>query len=103
MVSFYYILINTSGFLSVVCLRQNVESESWDRIFFDGSTAAKDAGALEKHCVQIPILPVSGLVLFPGQTLPLNLLDAREISIIRHAADDDRVVGILTTKYVCHI
>ena len=57
---------------------------------------------MDEQYRQIPILPVSGLVLFPGQILPLNLLDAREVSIIRHAADRDKSVGILTTKYVHH-
>jgi len=43
---------------------------------------------------------VSGLVLFPGQILPLNLLDAREMSVIQRASNGDKTVGILTTKYV---
>ena len=69
-------------------------------MFFDGSTLAKAGGLPEDQCQRIPILPMSGLVLFPGQVLPLNLLDAREMSIIRHASSGDKVVGILTTKYV---
>jgi len=55
---------------------------------------------LEEQCQQIPILPMSSLVLFPGQILPLNLFDAREVSIIRHASAGDKAVGILTTKYM---
>jgi len=43
---------------------------------------------------------MSSLVLFPGQILPLNLFDAREVSIIRHASAGDKAVGILTTKYM---
>ena len=77
-----------------------MESESCDKVFFERSTLLKPSGVLEEQYKQIPILPVSGLVLFPGQILPLNLLDAREVSIIRHAADRDKSVGILTTKYV---
>jgi len=79
-----------------------VESESWDKVFFEGNTLIKPNAVPEDQCKQIPILPVSGLVLFPGQILPLNLLDAREMSIIRHASDGDKAVGILTTKYVHH-
>ena len=71
-------------------------------MFFEGSTLVKPSILPEDQCIQIPILPVTGLVLFPGQMLPLNLFDAREMSIIRHALNGDKVVGILTTKYVCH-
>jgi len=85
-----------------------VDPESWDKVFYDQSTLVTSSDLFGDHCQHIPILPVSGLVLFPGQILPLNLLDAREMSIIRHAAaSSDKVVGILTTKYVllfscCH-
>jgi len=85
--------------LLLVCYRlQKFESESSDKVFFDGSTLIKPSSLAEDQCQQIPILPVSRLVLFPGQVLPLNLLDAREMSIIRHASSGNKVVGILTTK-----
>ena len=69
-------------------------------MFFEGSTLVKSSALSEDQFQQIPILPVSRLVLFPGQVLPLNLLDAREMSIVRHASSGNKVVGILTTKYV---
>ena len=73
-----------------------------DKVFFDGSTLIKPSDLLEEQCQQIPVLPVSSLVLFPGQILPLNLFSAREVSIIRHASNGDKAVGILTTKFVHH-
>ena len=79
-----------------------MKSESCDKVFFSGSTLIKPSDLSEAQCQQILILPVSSLVLFPGQILPLNLFDAREVSIIRHASNGNKAVGILTTKYVHH-
>ncbi|XP_076469200.1 protein cereblon-like [Babylonia areolata] len=46
--------------------------------------------------VMLPLLPLPGVVLVPGQVIPLHLFQQQLIATIRHLADTDKTFGVVT-------
>ncbi|XP_049791902.1 protein cereblon [Schistocerca nitens] len=55
-----------------------------------------DDGSLQT----IPILPQPGVVLVPGQTLPLTVFYPPTVSMLRRSINTDRIFGVICIKYV---
>lgn len=47
----------------------------------------------------IPLLPMPGVVLIPGQTLPLQLFHPVTISMMRRVIDNDRTFGLINSRF----
>lgn len=47
----------------------------------------------------IPLLCLTGVVLVPGQTLPLHLFSPNQAAMIRNVADDSGVFGVVTETF----
>ena len=46
----------------------------------------------------LPILPLRGVVVYPMMWLPLTIGQERSIRLIESAADDSRVIGLVTSR-----
>lgn len=60
------------------------------------STIAENDGDVSK----LPVLSLSGVVLVPGQTLPLHLFQPNQVTLIQRLADNGEVFGIVTERFV---
>jgi cereblon len=49
-------------------------------------------------CLTLPILALPGVVLTPGQTVPLHLFEPTTVSMVRHILEGDRTFGLLTAR-----
>ncbi|XP_075228978.1 protein cereblon-like isoform X2 [Lycorma delicatula] len=53
---------------------------------------------LEDNCYHsLLLLPPSGVVLVPGQTLPLTVSDRHTIAMLRHCVNNDRTFGVIAS------
>ena len=59
-----------------------------------GRTVLEDDSYLE-----LPLLSLPGVVLVPGQTLPLQLCQPSTVSMIRNLLDKDKTFGMVTARY----
>ncbi|XP_071961670.1 protein cereblon-like [Antedon mediterranea] len=50
----------------------------------------------DESYVTLPLMPLNNVVLIPGQTIPLQLLDPRKISMMRHVLQKDRTFGVVS-------
>jgi len=44
---------------------------------------------------ELPVFPLSGVLLLPGGRLPLNIFEPRYMNMIRHALSDRRMIGMV--------
>lgn len=44
---------------------------------------------------RIPIFPLTGTILLPGQKLPLNIFEPRYLSMVRYALERDKLIGMV--------
>jgi len=44
---------------------------------------------------QIPVFPLSGVLLLPGGRLPLNIFEPRYLDMVRDAMDSHRIIGMV--------
>lgn len=58
-----------------------------------GDTATEDLLPLE-----LPIFPLSGVLLLPSATLPLNIFEPRYLNMIEDALGNGRVIGMVQPK-----
>ncbi|KAK2180255.1 hypothetical protein NP493_452g04005 [Ridgeia piscesae] len=49
--------------------------------------------------ISLPILSLPGVVLLPGQTLPLHLFQPSTVSMMSHVIEGDKTFGIVTSSY----
>lgn len=49
--------------------------------------------------ISLPILSLPGVVLLPGQTLPLHLFQPSTVSMMSHVVEGDKTFGIVTPSY----
>ncbi|MBL4693701.1 MAG: LON peptidase substrate-binding domain-containing protein [Magnetovibrio sp.] len=49
----------------------------------------------------IPLFPLSGVILLPGGHVPLNIYEPRYISMIDNALGQARIIGIVQPKRIC--
>lgn len=47
---------------------------------------------------KLPLLCLTGVVLVPGQTLPLHLFQSSQALMIRRVADNNEVFGVITER-----
>src|SRR6218665_3141337 len=47
---------------------------------------------------EIPIFPLSGVLLLPRGQLPLNLFEPRYVAMVDHAIASHRLIGMVQTK-----
>lgn len=59
---------------------------------------ATESGRLSKLPDELPILPLRGVVVYPGTTVPLTIGQPRSIKVIDDVIAGDRVVGLLTIR-----
>ena len=59
-----------------------------------GRTVLEDDSYLE-----LPLLSLPGVVLVPGQTLPLQLFQPSTVSMKRNLLDKDKTFGMVTARY----
>ena len=50
--------------------------------------------------VTVPLLPLPGVVLVPGQVIPLHLFQQQLIAMLRRLADTDHTFGVVTYRLV---
>ena len=50
--------------------------------------------------ISLPILSLPGVVLLPGQTLPLHLFQPSTVSMMSHVVENDKTFGIVTPRLV---
>ena len=48
--------------------------------------------------MEFPIFPLSGAVLFPKTTLPLNIFEKRYLDMVDYALANKRLIGMIQTK-----
>jgi ATP-dependent Lon protease len=76
-------------------LRAGLESKQ-------GAESTISAGAGESQMPHIPeelsILPVRGLVIFPGTIIPLNIQRAASLKLLDHTLPRTKVIGLLTQR-----
>ena len=53
----------------------------------------------DDSCLELPLLSLPGVVLVPGQTLPLQLFQPATVSMIRNVLDKDKTFGMVTARY----
>ena len=46
----------------------------------------------------IPVFPLSGVILLPGSTLPLNIFEPRYLQMVRDAVASDGLIGMIQPK-----
>ena len=51
-------------------------------------------------CLTLPILTLPGVVLTPGQTLPLHLFQSTTVAMIRRLLEGDKTFGLITSRSV---
>lgn len=51
---------------------------------------------LRRRCEQLPIFPLPGAVLLPGDVMPLHVFELRYRALVQHCADHGQVMGIGT-------
>ncbi|XP_013790743.1 protein cereblon-like isoform X2 [Limulus polyphemus] len=49
----------------------------------------------DDSCQSLPLLPLPGIVLIPGQTLPLQLFEPSAVSMVKRIIEKDRTLGIV--------
>ena len=49
--------------------------------------------------LSLPILSLPGVVLVPGQTLPLHLFQSSTVALIQRVVNGDKTFGIVTSRY----
>jgi len=54
--------------------------------------------ALAKWCEDLPVFPLPGLVLLPGQLLPLHIFEPRYRSLLQHCMMNQPIFAIATPK-----
>ena len=54
----------------------------------------------EDRQLSMPIMSMPGVILFPGQILPLHLFRPVDVALIKHILDRERQFGLVTTKLV---
>lgn len=54
----------------------------------------------DETVVSLPLLYLPGVVLMPGQTLPLNLSHVRAVSMVRNIMDKDKTFGLITVRCI---
>uniref|UniRef100_W5MZ09 Protein cereblon n=1 Tax=Lepisosteus oculatus TaxID=7918 RepID=W5MZ09_LEPOC len=54
----------------------------------------------EDSCQMIPVLPHTAVMLIPGQTLPLQLFRAQEVSLMRNLIQKDRTFAVLAYRSI---
>lgn len=54
--------------------------------------------ALAQWCENLPVFPLSGLVLLPGQLLPLHIFEPRYQALLRHCMTHQPIFAIATPK-----
>ncbi len=59
-----------------------------------GRTVLEDDSSLE-----LPLLSLPGVVLVPGQTLPLQLFQPNTVAMMRNLLDKDKTFGMVTVRY----
>ncbi|ELT95677.1 hypothetical protein CAPTEDRAFT_173167 [Capitella teleta] len=52
----------------------------------------------EDSYLTLPLLALPGVVLTPGQTIPLHLFEPSVVSMVRHILTTDRTFGLLTAR-----
>ena len=56
---------------------------------------------LDEDLIQhLPILSRPGIILMPGQTLPLNFFHPTEISLMKHLISGSKTFGIVYSKFI---
>ncbi|XP_033122255.1 protein cereblon-like isoform X2 [Anneissia japonica] len=50
----------------------------------------------DESYVSLPLMPITNVVLIPGQTIPLQLIEPRAISMMRHVLQKDRTFGVVS-------
>ncbi|XP_071082193.1 protein cereblon-like [Haliotis cracherodii] len=53
----------------------------------------------DDSCVTIPLLALPGVVLVPGQTIPLHLFQHHMVAMIKNVAEKDKTFGVITFRY----
>ncbi|XP_064632798.1 protein cereblon-like isoform X2 [Lineus longissimus] len=48
----------------------------------------------------LPLLSLPGVVLVPGQTLPLHIFQQQIVSMIRHCVNTDKTFGLVNSRYL---
>ena len=48
---------------------------------------------------ELPLVTLPGVVLIPGQTLPLHIFQPVFVSMIRNVIESDKTFGLVTTRY----
>ncbi len=49
----------------------------------------------DESYITLPLLQLPGVVLIPGQTLPLHLFNQRIISMMKHVIQNNRTFGLV--------
>jgi len=57
-----------------------------------------DHDALARWCEELPVFPLPGMVLLPGQLLPLHIFEPRYRALLQHCMMNQPVLGIATPK-----
>ncbi len=52
----------------------------------------------DDNFLELPILTLPGVVLVPGQTLPLQLFNPSTVSMIRNIVQKDKTFGLVTAR-----
>jgi Lon protease-like protein len=60
-----------------------------------GSAVWHDVGT---ELESVPLFPLHNIVLFPAQTLPLNELNPRHVSMFRHLIAHQRIFAVVTRR-----
>ncbi|XP_076336827.1 protein cereblon-like isoform X3 [Tachypleus tridentatus] len=53
----------------------------------------------DNSCPNLPLLPLPGIVLVPGQTIPLQLFEPSAISMVKRIIEKDHTLGIINSRY----
>ncbi|XP_022258862.1 protein cereblon-like [Limulus polyphemus] len=53
----------------------------------------------DNSCQNLPLLPLPGIVLVPGQTIPLQLFEPSVISMVKRIIEKDHTLGIINSRY----
>lgn len=53
----------------------------------------------DEEVVEVPIVPLPGVVLFPGQTLPLYLFHPSLVAMVRQLVAANKTFGIVTRTF----
>ncbi len=49
--------------------------------------------------IELPLLSLPGVVLVPGQTLPLQLFQPTMVAMMRNLLDKDKTFGMVTARW----